>query len=311
METRIVPPAEASSRQTPMGDVFDSTLFLALDALQERKIPYAMIGGVAASGMGRPRSTHDIDIFVRPEDAEASIQALESKSFEIEKTDPRWLFKGWKDGMMVDVIFKSQGDIYFDEEMQERSHLILYHGRKIPAVSAEDLIIIKCAVHSEVGPHHWHDALALLSHAQLDWEYLLKRARRAPRRLLALLIYAQSNDIWIPNHIITYLFTTIFDKNDSTGHRRNTSPAVETDKIPEIYLLGRIKEALATNIKTAALDTEIEISDRRILIKGIATSHHQKWSIEEVIRRLSHGYEIKNDVIVSELNPPHEAESFQ
>src|SRR5690606_15329121 len=55
-----------------------------------------------------------------------------------------------------------------------------------------------------------HDALAVLSQSKLDWDYLLHRSRKAPRRLLALLIYAQSSDIWIPNHPIQRLYGTIF-----------------------------------------------------------------------------------------------------
>ena len=221
MESRTMPPPQASARQTEMGETFNRVLFAVLDALQERSIPHGLIGGVAASGLGRPRSTHDIDIFVRPEDAEAALVALAAKGFETERTDPRWLFKGWLDEMMVDIIFKSSGDIYFDDEMHRRCKLIPYHGRNIPAVSPEDMIIIKCAVHSELGPHHWHDALAILSHATLDYNYLLSRARRATRRVLALLIYAQSNDIWIPNDVIQILFQNVFN-NQSSPSLSNT-----------------------------------------------------------------------------------------
>ncbi len=115
MDGRATPPAQASARQTELGDIFDRTLFSALDALEERKIPYCIIGGIAASGLGRPRSTHDIDLFVRPEDAEAALEALGKHGFDTDRTDVRWLFKGWKEQMMVDIIFKSEGDIYFDD----------------------------------------------------------------------------------------------------------------------------------------------------------------------------------------------------
>ncbi len=231
MESRMMPPPQASARQTEMGETFNRVLFAALDALQERSIPYGLIGGVAASGHGRPRSTHDIDIFIRPEDAEATLAALDAAGFETERFDPRWLYKGWKDKMMVDIIFKSQGDIYFDDEMHRRLKLIPYHGRNIAAVSPEDMIVIKCAVHSEVGPHHWHDALAILSHAELDWDYLLSRARRATRRVLALLIYAQSNDIWIPNNVIETLFKNIFQNQPVPSKSQETNPiSAETSK---------------------------------------------------------------------------------
>jgi predicted nucleotidyltransferase len=207
---RQIPPGHASMRQTEMGEAFDKTLFAAVDAMEARKIPFAMIGGIAASAISRPRSTHDIDFFCRPEDADAALEALAAAGFETEKVDTRWLYKGWMGEMMVDIIFKSEGDIYFDDEMYKRASRVPYHGRTIPAVSPEDLIVIKAAVAREDGPHHWHDALAILSHATVDWNYLMKRARKAARRILSLLIYAQSNDIWIPNSIIVNLFQSIF-----------------------------------------------------------------------------------------------------
>lgn len=215
--SRVVPGPQASARQTEMGQKFDKVLFAALDAVEAKKIPYALIGGIAISGMGRPRSTHDIDLFVRPEDAEATLAALVEAGFEAERPELKWLLKAWKDDHMVDIIHRSQGDIYFDDEMQRRAKKINFHGRQIPAVPPEDLIIIKAAVHQEVGPHHWWDALALLTHAQIDWDYLLKRARKAPRRLLSLLIYAQSQDVWIPNGVVNYLFDIVYRETRPPG----------------------------------------------------------------------------------------------
>ena len=125
MESRAVPPPQASARQTEMGEAFNRILFAATEALEEQKIPYAMIGGIAAIGLGRPRSTHDIDFFIRPEDAEVTLEALKRHGFDTERTDDRWLYKGFKEQMMVDIIFKSSGDIYFDSEMQERAKPVM------------------------------------------------------------------------------------------------------------------------------------------------------------------------------------------
>lgn len=319
METRNVPPTQASSRQTEMGDKFDRALFAALDALQERQIPYALIGGIAASGLGRPRSTHDIDIFVRPEDAEAALDALAIKGFDVERTDARWLFKGWREEMMVDIIFKSQGDIYFDDEMHKRAKLIHYHGRDIPVVSPEDLVIIKGAVHSEVGPHHWHDALAILSHANLDWEYLLRRARRSARRLLALLIYAQSNDIWIPNNVIIRLFQTIFGDTGAQAAQTRASLPEKREPIPaqgvsrppmpdDAYLIGHILEALATDQRTANLDCQLTLGLGKILVKGEVQTHEQRRSIENLIREKAPDFDVDNQIRLYEMKAPEQVE---
>lgn len=332
METRTIPPPQASARQTEMGDKFNRVLFSALDALHDNQIPYALIGGIAASGMGRPRPTHDIDIFVRPEDAEAAIEALAGHGFETERTDARWLYKGWKDEMMVDIIFKSQGDIYFDTEMHERARLIPYHGRDIPAVAPEDLIIIKAAVHSEIGPHHWHDALAILSHSNMNWPYLIKRARRAPRRLLALLVYAQSNDIWIPNNVIAELFSVIFGQTQTqqemrsqqtvfnSGSSGRSAQGTSTSQVkvsgapsggkpqPEIYLLGHIQESLATDSRTCTADIDLVIDQGKIQLRGEAQTPDLRRSIEQVVRDNATGFEIDNLVTITEMAEPEVGE---
>lgn len=335
MESRPIPPPQASARQTEMGDKFNRVLFSALDALQANQIPYALIGGIAASGMGRPRSTHDIDIFVRPEDSEAALESLAKNGFEPERTDPRWLYKGWKEEMMVDIIFKSQGDIYFDSEMQSRTRLIHYHGRNIPAVAPEDLVIIKAAVHSEVGPHHWHDALAILSHAPVDWPYLLKRARRATRRILALLIYAQANDIWIPNQVIHELYNSIFSQTTGRAmqpsapsarpvatltqaqaqtHNLTSPPSgVNPEKntpqttdayLTDAYLIGHILDRLATDSRTAAADIQLAVGGRKILIKGEMPSQEQRDAVEDVIHDLVRDYDLDNQIRVTEFTAP-------
>ena len=340
MESRTMPPPQASARQTELGDTFNRVLFSTVDALTEHKIPYALIGGIAASGLGRPRSTHDNDVFVRPEDAEAALEALAQNGFETERRDPRWLFKGWRDEMMVDIIFKSQGDIYFDDEMQAHAKLIPYHGRNIPAVSPEDLVIIKAAVHAEVGPHHWHDALAILSHAPLDWNYLIRRARRAPRRLLSLLIYAQSNDIWIPNQVIHDLFQMIFGESLSKPVSPNnySSPQAASPPVAAIpssssppraavapadfqfssprpatqhhgaYLVSHIHEALAADKRTASLDVDVTIGGQKILIKGEAPSLEHRRSIEEVVTSFANGFEVENQIRITEVRAPYAEE---
>jgi len=122
----------------------------------------------------------------------------------------QWLFKAFKDDIMVDIIFRSEGEFYYDEEVHAHRRFVDYHGKKVPVVAPEDLAIIKCAVHYEGGPHHWHDALNLLSRFDIDWPYLLQRSRRATRRVLSLLLYAQSNDVLIPNWVIVQLFESVF-----------------------------------------------------------------------------------------------------
>jgi predicted nucleotidyltransferase len=193
-----------------VGERFNRVLGATVEALEGTGVRYAFIGGIASGGLGRPRSTYDIDLFVMPDDAEVALRELEKHGFRVERTDPSWLFKGFKEGILVDVIFKSKGEIYLDLEMYQRLITAEFHGKQLRLVAPEDLLIIKAAAHSELTPGHWHDAIGLLSHANFDWNYLIKRAKRAPRRVLSLLLYAQSADVWVPNHVIHELFEGLF-----------------------------------------------------------------------------------------------------
>ena len=201
----------------PGGREVDEGRFLtvlreAIAALEGKNITYLLMGGLSSATLGRPRGTNDIDLFVRPESARLTLEALEASGFTTEETDPRWLFKGFKDDILVDVIFRSTGDIYLDEEMLAHARVEDVQGCAARVIAPEDLLIIKALTADEHMPHHWHDALGVITGSQMDWDYLVNRAsRHGARRVLSLLLYAQSNDLGVPVKPVRALFDAIFD----------------------------------------------------------------------------------------------------
>ena len=195
-------------------DVFVRVLGESTEAIERNDIPYAVIGGIPSSVMGRPRWTEDkadIDFFVKLQDSRKTLEALAEAGFATREEDPSWLFKGTKDGVVVDVIFRSTGDIYLDDEMIQRSVLGDFKGTPVRLVAPEDLVVMKAVAHSEISPGYWHDAVGILGRSELDWDYLIRRARQyGAHRILSLLIYAQSNDIVVPNSVIGSLFEDIY-----------------------------------------------------------------------------------------------------
>jgi hypothetical protein len=192
-------------------EMFVAVLADAIRAIEAVKIPYLLMGGIGSATHGRPRWTHDIDFFVRPEQARPALRALEAEGFDTLEYDPHWLYKGLKHNVLVDVIFRSKGDIYLDEEMLQRACLGTFKGQEVKTIAPEDLLVIKAVVHDEHIPRHWHDALAIISQAELDWEYLIHRAKQhGTRRVLSLLTYAQSNDLMVPNSVIQELFQAVY-----------------------------------------------------------------------------------------------------
>ncbi len=201
----------------PNGRQVDEEVFLgvlrdAIAALEDKDIPYVLMGGISSATFGRPRGTNDIDLFVEPEQARLTLEVLAASGFDTDETDPRWLYKGWKDDILVDVIFRSTGDIYLDEEMLAHARVVDVRGCAARIIAPEDLLIIKALTADEHMPHHWHDALGVITGSDLDWDYLVSRARRhGARRVLSLLLYAQSNDLGVPVKPVRALFDAIFE----------------------------------------------------------------------------------------------------
>jgi predicted nucleotidyltransferase len=192
------------------GAVGEETFLQMLDqvmhVVDETGLPAVLIGGIASAVFGRPRWSEDIDLLVRPEDADRHLDAMAEDGFEVHRTFPDWLYKAFRDGVLVDVIFKSTGDIYLDQEMLDRSRTESFRGRPLVVAPPEDLLVMKALAHSEPTPRYWHDALGVLIRSDLDWEYLLRRARNGPRRILSLLLYAQSNGLAVPDEIVDRLY---------------------------------------------------------------------------------------------------------
>ncbi|HEY7072881.1 MAG TPA: nucleotidyltransferase [Acidimicrobiales bacterium] len=181
-----------------------------ISVLREAEIAFLLIGGMSAATFARPRMTDDIDVFVRPDAAGHALEALAAAGFDTKVKDPSWLYKAWKHGVLVDVIFRSSGDLYLDDEMLARGSEREYLGVTAPLLSPEDLVVIKALAAAEHSPHHWYDALAVIGRTELDWAYLLGRARLAgPRRLLSLLLYAESTDLAVPAEVIEDLFQVV------------------------------------------------------------------------------------------------------
>jgi hypothetical protein len=183
----------------------------AVGVLREDAIPFLFVGGIAAGLLGRGRYTGDIDLFVRPEDARRTLSALERAGFETSELNPYWIFKGVRGQVLVDILFTLKGDIRLDDEMLARAPVRSFLGVDIPLLPPEDLIVVKAIVFDEETPRHWYDALGLIAGGSIDWDYLVTRSRRSPRRMLSLLVFALSNDLLVPSAPIERLYAMVIN----------------------------------------------------------------------------------------------------
>ncbi len=226
------------TRNIPEGTFF-RVLDEAIGVLERAGVPYALIGGIASAALGRPGWSpdgEDIDFFVRPQDARDVLNALGEAGYATGEAEPDWLYKAFKRDVLVDVIFKSSGDIRLDEEMTARVRLERVEGRQLRVPSPEDFVVMKAVGNSEETPGYWHEALSVMGRHELDWLYLLRRARRhGARRVLSLLLYAQSVDLAVPRDVVRDLFGAIEVESASWGspYRSTGAPTREPYSVQE------------------------------------------------------------------------------
>ncbi|MBW3665263.1 MAG: nucleotidyltransferase family protein [Actinobacteria bacterium] len=265
---------------------FRAVLRETVDLLEAAAIPHVIMGGIAVAALARPRWTHDIDVFLRPDDAKRALALLAENGYDTEETDPVWLFKAMKDDVLVDLIFRSAGAIYFDDAMAERAIETTFQGERIRVAPPEDLLVIKVAAHKEEGGYHWFDALALLSVCAIDWSHLIARSRHAVRRVLSLLVYADGSDIAVPGWAIDALWQQAYGEADPTSA---SIARPETDGAG-----ASAHHVLRTDPRTCDLDIEVQVHADRVVITGEVATADRRSELDRVAEELLPGKTIDN-----------------
>lgn len=181
----------------------------AVVAATEGDIPYVATGSLASNAWGRPLPVEDIDIVVSPRDARRYLETLDKAGFDTEETFPQWLYKASNGEATIDVIFEMQGAMYLDDEMLDRSSTISMDGVEARVIGPEDFIVSQAMSAREDTPDYWYNGLGVIARTALDWDYLAARAGRGPRRVLSLLLYAQADDLPVPQDVIEQLFEVV------------------------------------------------------------------------------------------------------
>lgn len=148
----------------------------AAAALRDAGVPFLLAGGLASWARGGPQTDHDVDFFVRPEDAEAALDGLARAGMRTEKPPEDWLYKAYdEDGTLVDVIFCPSGgpvgDEYFDrgEELEVQSVTMR-------VASLEDVMTTKLLALTEQDPDFSSVLeIARMLREQIDWDDVRER----------------------------------------------------------------------------------------------------------------------------------------
>jgi Uncharacterised nucleotidyltransferase len=155
-------------------------LKVAVAALRERGIPFMLGGSMAAWARGGPEPQKDIDLMLKPQDAEAALQALVEAGMRAERPPEDWLLKAYREDVLVDLIFGPSG-IEVNDETLARAEMIRVMALDTPVMATEDMLVtMLCALDEHSLDYGALVAIARSLREQVDWATLRSRTANSP-----------------------------------------------------------------------------------------------------------------------------------
>jgi predicted nucleotidyltransferase len=148
--------------------------------LRDAGIPHALAGGLAAWARGGPKTEHDVDFMVEPEDADAALEALARAGLRTERPPEGWLYKAFDDDILVDLIFApSSGPV--GDELLERAEVLEVQAMPMRVARLEDVMVTKLMALTEQEPDFGGVLeIARSLREQIDWNEVRARTTDSP-----------------------------------------------------------------------------------------------------------------------------------
>jgi hypothetical protein len=160
-------------------DLID-TMKRASAAFDEAAVPALIGGGLAAWARGGPPTDHDVDFYLREDDAERALEALVATGMTPATPPEGWLLKAYDGDILVDLIFRPSGGPIGVEHFV-RSTAMELMAQPVLVASIDDVLATKLLALSEQEPD-FRGVLELARslREQIDWEFVRKRTAPAP-----------------------------------------------------------------------------------------------------------------------------------
>jgi uncharacterized protein YjbJ (UPF0337 family)/predicted nucleotidyltransferase len=158
----------------------DHALRTAAASLRDAGIPFMLGGGLACWARGAPRTEHDVDLMIAPEDCVPARDALVEAGMRFEEQPEDWLLKVYDGDVPVDLIFAPLGVRITRESIAAAEQLqVLAIAMRVMAL--EDVLVSRLLALDE----RRLDFSALLQIAravreQVDWADVHRRAAGWP-----------------------------------------------------------------------------------------------------------------------------------
>jgi predicted nucleotidyltransferase len=163
----------------PFGPI-SQTLRSAAATLREAGIPFLLGGSLAFWARGGKETANDLDLVVKPQDAEAALAALGEAGMRTERPPENWLLKAYDREVLVDIIFAPSG-LEITDEVIARGEEVEVAAVRMRVMALEDALLTKLFALGE----HQLDYEPLLQTARslrekIDWAQLCDRSRGNP-----------------------------------------------------------------------------------------------------------------------------------
>jgi putative nucleotidyltransferase-like protein len=167
------------SDEQPFADI-EQALKRSAAALREAGIPFLLGGSLASWARGGPETRHDLDLIIKPADAEKALEALEQAGMRTERPPEEWLFKAWDGDTLVDLIYCPKG-LPVDDELIGRGEELSVLGMDIRVMAMEDVMATKLLALTEHSLRY--ESLLQIARAlreQIDWPTVRARTDQSP-----------------------------------------------------------------------------------------------------------------------------------
>jgi hypothetical protein len=156
------------------------TLKVVVSVLREGRVRFMLGGSLAAWARGGPEPKKDLDLMLKPEDAQRALDCLTAAGLRPERPPEEWLLKAYHDGVLVDLIFEPSG-LEITDEVLDRADTIPVMAVGTPVMALEDALVTMLMALDE----HSLDYTRLLAIArslreQIDFERLRLRTSESP-----------------------------------------------------------------------------------------------------------------------------------
>ena len=161
-------------------EAIGETLKKATAALRDAGVPFLLGGSLASWARGGPEPRHDLDIMVKPEDAERALELLELSGMRPERPPEGWLYKAWDGEVLVDLIFRPKG-LEITDEVLARAEEIDVLALRMPVMAVDDMLTTKLLALDEHSLSYTAPLqIARSLREQIDWPALRERTADSP-----------------------------------------------------------------------------------------------------------------------------------